>query len=91
MLLSWHSSLERKVLGRDRTQWAANGPGGRQMTARRDVAAEVLGGLREVREYREGKRTLKTSRVKPGLPSELVPDAIRRVSHDLNLHMKKSS
>ena len=31
--------------------------------AERDIAAEVLQGLREVKEYRAGKRTLRTTRV----------------------------
>ena len=31
----------------------------------RNIAAEVLDGLREVREHRAGKRTLKTVRVEP--------------------------
>ena len=54
------------------------------MTARRDVAAEVLDGLREVREYRAGKRTLKTVRVEPGPLPELTPDEIRRIHEDPN-------
>ena len=58
---------------------------GRQMTARCDIAAEVLEGLREVRDYRAGNRTLKTVRVEPGPLPELTPDAIRRIREDLNL------
>ena len=42
--------------------------------AERDIAAEVLQGLREVKEYRAGTRTLRTTRVeaKP-LPAEPLP------------------
>ena len=31
----------------------------------RNIAAEVLDGLREIREYRAGKRTLRTVRIEP--------------------------
>ena len=55
------------------------------MAEERNIAAEVLEGLREVREYRAGKRTLKTVRVEPGPLPELTPDAIRRIREDLNL------
>ena len=47
----------------------------------RNIAAEALEGLREVREHRAGKRTLKTVRVEPRPLPELTPEAIRGV-HD---------
>ena len=42
----------------------------------RNIAAEVLDGLREVREHRAGKRTLKTVRVEPRALPQLTPEAI---------------
>ena len=43
----------------------------------RNIAAEVLDGLREVREHRAGKRTLKTVRVEPRPLPKLTPEIIR--------------
>ena len=43
----------------------------------RNIAAEVLEGLREVREHRAGKRTLKTVRVEPRPLPKLTPEIIR--------------
>ena len=43
----------------------------------RNIAAEVLEGLREVREHRTGKRTLKTVRVEAQPLPRLTPEAIR--------------
>ena len=43
----------------------------------RNIAAEVLEGLREVREHRAGKRTLKTVRVEPRPLPQLTPEIIR--------------
>ena len=44
--------------------------------AERDIAVEVLRGLREVQEYRAGTRTLRTTRVEaaplPGLTAEQI-------------------
>lgn len=42
----------------------------------RNIAAEVLDALREVREHRTGTCTLKTVRVEPRPLPELTPDAI---------------
>ena len=51
----------------------------------RNIAAEVLDGLREIREYRAGKRTLKTVQVEPRPLPELTPDAIRRIRESLDV------
>ena len=45
----------------------------------RNIAAEVLDGLREIREFRTGRRTLRTVRVEPRPLPELTPDAIRDI------------
>ena len=51
--------------------------------ADRDVAAEVLKGLREVQEYRAGTRTLRTTRVDaaplPGLTAEQIREIRREI------------
>ena len=47
--------------------------------AERDIAAEVLQGLREVKEYRAGKRTLRTTRVEAKPLPGLTPESPRRV------------
>ena len=51
----------------------------------RDVAAEVLEGLREVREHRAGKRTLRTTRVEAKPLPGLTPEMIRRTREDLEV------
>ncbi len=51
----------------------------------RNIAAEVLEGLREVREHRAGKRTLKTVRVEPRPLPELTPEAIRGIRDRLDV------
>ena len=51
----------------------------------RNIAAEVLDGLREIREHRAGKRTLRTVRVEPRPLPELTPDAIRRIREGLDV------
>ncbi len=51
----------------------------------RNIAAEVLDGLREVREHRAGKRTLKTVRVEPRPLPELTPEAIRGIRERLDV------
>ena len=53
--------------------------------AERNIAAEVLKGLHEVREHRAGRRTLRTTRVdvKP-LPA-LTPEMIRDIREDLDV------
>ena len=56
------------------------------MTERnRNIAAEVLDGLREIHEHRAGKRTLRVSRVDPRPLPELTPDAIRRIRERLDV------
>lgn len=45
----------------------------------RNIAAEVLDGLREIGEFRTGRRTLRTVRVEPRPLPELTPDAIRDI------------
>ena len=49
----------------------------------RNIAAEVLEGLREIRDHRAGKHTLKTVRVEPRPLPELTPEAIRSVDRAL--------
>ena len=51
----------------------------------RNIAAEVLDGLREIREYRAGKRTLRTIHIEPRPLPELTPDAIRRIRESLDV------
>ena len=51
----------------------------------RNIAAEVLDGLREIREHRAGKRTLKTVRVEPRPLPELTPEAIRGIRERLDV------
>ncbi len=51
----------------------------------RNIAAEVLEGLREVREHRAGKRTLKTVRVEPRPLPKLTPEIIRSVRDRLGV------
>ena len=51
----------------------------------RNIAAEVLDGLREIREHRTGKRTLRTVHVESRPLPELTPDAIRRIRESLDV------
>ena len=51
----------------------------------RNIAAEVLDGLREIKEHRAGRRTLRTTRVEPRPLPELTPDAIRRIRASLDI------
>ena len=51
----------------------------------RNIGAEVIDGLREIREYRAGKRTLRTVQVDPRPLPELTPDAIRRIRESLDV------
>ena len=51
----------------------------------RDIVAEVLDGLQEIREHRAGKRTLRTVRVEPRPLPELTPDEIRRIRENLDV------
>ena len=51
----------------------------------RNIAAEVLDGLREIRQHREGKRTLRTIHVESRPLPELTPDAIRRIRESLDM------
>ena len=53
--------------------------------AERNVAKEVLTGLREVREHRAGTRTLRTTRVEAKLLPTLSPAAIRRIREDIGV------
>ncbi len=45
----------------------------------RDIAAEVLKGLQEVREHQAGKRTLREWRVEATPLSELAPEVVERI------------
>ena len=51
----------------------------------RDIGAEVLEGLGEIRARRAGKRTLRTTRVEPQPLPELTPDAIRGIRTRLDV------
>ena len=51
----------------------------------RNIAVEVLDGLREIREFRTGSRTLRTVRVEPRPLPDLAPDAIRNIRHRLDV------
>ena len=51
----------------------------------RDIASEVLDGLREIREHRAGKRTLRTVRVEARPLPELTPGSIRRIRESLDV------
>ena len=51
----------------------------------RNIAAEVLDGLREVREHRAGKRILKTVRVEPRPLPKLTPEVIRNARESLGV------
>ena len=51
----------------------------------RNIAAEVLDGLREIRKHRKGKRTLRTVHVEIRPLPELTPDAIRRIRESLDV------
>ena len=50
----------------------------------RDVAAEVLRGLQEVREHRAGKRTLRETRIEPTSISDLDPELVARIRENLD-------
>ncbi len=52
----------------------------------RNIAMEVLDGLREIREHRAGTVTLRTVRVEPRPLSEPTPQAI----HDIRNHLDVS-
>ena len=49
----------------------------------RDVATEVLRGLREVREHRAGNRTLRETRIEPTPISDLDPELVARIRENL--------
>ena len=51
----------------------------------RNIATEVLDGLREVREHRAGRHTLRTVQVEPRPLPKLTPDAIRGVRDRLDV------
>ena len=51
----------------------------------RNIADEVLDGLREVRRHRAGKLTLRTVQVDPRPLPELTPDAIRGIRNRLDV------
>ena len=52
---------------------------------KRNIAAEVLDGLHEIREHRKGKRTLRTVRVESRPLPKLTPIAIRRIRESLDV------
>ena len=50
----------------------------------RDIAAEVLRGLREAREHRAGRRTLPEARIAPTPIPELNPEMVDRIRESLD-------
>ena len=53
--------------------------------AEREIAAEVLKGLREVQEYRAGTRTLRTTRVEATPLPRLTPEQIKGIRQDIDV------
>ena len=53
--------------------------------AERNIAAEVLQGLREVQEYRAGKRTLRSARVEAKPLPGLTPELIKRIRQEIDV------
>lgn len=53
--------------------------------AERNIAAEVLDGLDEIREHRAGRRTLRTVRVEARPLPTLTPEAIRNIRNHLDV------
>ena len=53
--------------------------------AEREIAAEVLKGLREVQEYRAGTRTLRTTRVEATPLPGLTPEQIKGIRQDIDV------
>lgn len=53
--------------------------------AERNIAAEVLKGLREIQEHRVGKITLRTTQVEAKPLPELTPEMIRGVREGLDV------
>ena len=51
----------------------------------RNIAAEVFDGLREIGEFRTGRRTLRAVRVEPRPLPELTPDTIREIRDRLDV------
>ena len=51
----------------------------------RNISDEVLDGLREIRQYRAGRCTLRTVCVGPRPLPELTPDALRGIRNRLNV------
>ena len=56
----------------------------------RNIAAEVLDGLREVGEHRAGTRTLRTAHVEPRPLPELTPDALLTPNAETVAAMKEA-
>ena len=50
----------------------------------RDIATEVLRGLREIREHRAGRRTLPETRIEPTPIPELNPEMVARIRESLD-------
>ena len=53
--------------------------------AEREIAAEVLKGLREVQEYRAGTCTLRTTRVEATPLPGLTPEQIKGIRQDIDV------
>lgn len=52
--------------------------------ADRDVAAEILDGLQEVRKHRSGSRALREVRIKAVPLSELTPEMVERIRKNID-------
>ena len=61
------------------------GPPGDSPTPERDIAAEALEGLREIRERDAGRQNLRITREEPSPRPELTPDAIRAVRAEIDV------
>ena len=53
--------------------------------AERDIAQEVVEALREVKEHRAGRRTLRTTRVEAKPLPGLTPDMIKRIRLEIDV------
>lgn len=52
--------------------------------ADRDVVAEILAGLQEVRKHRSGSRGLREIRIKAAPLSELAPEMVDRIRNNID-------
>lgn len=90
----WHPARDRihmlTLHGSDAKHYPAPterdaGPPGDATTTERDIAAEALEGLREIRERNAGRPKLRITREEPTPRPELTPDAIRAVRAEIDV------